>query len=530
MSERVLIRKTMDVICSEDTLRALHGDFLNCTSQYNVLDYLSCDTEVLTRRSRIFGDTVKIRGMLGLVEHLAGQLDYVSKMVKMSGSLNETDRGLFSVKQLEIYFDIIESAAKFYAENKKLFTSDDYIGFFSTLSDIYESDEYRKIRQNTARLIEQIYNIKSVTVGFNLNAALEPYEAGFLAINEDYVKSGKLIDHILRMDLPSDGGLYSIAPIVPSSKQCKKDEYESLCLSLYNSLQKIFKKQVRQWEPEINRYIEDKLGFLLDFAPDLHFILQISKIQKKLTDIGIPMCVPEYFPKSEKRYDACQMYDPNLAINAYEKNETVNVVPNDITFDERGQIYLLTGPNSGGKSVFMRTVGIIQIMAQIGMLVPARKLRISPASAILVELSYQSGSQNDGGRFEVECRMFREIFRQVDEYSLILIDEAFSSTNPNEAVFLCSEILKAMQAIRVKGIMASHFHALVGVVNELNAGSEHKIDFLAAGVDDDEKRTYVISRRYPDGKSYANFIARQYGVSFEDLIAQRGSEVSPRDI
>ena len=75
MIERVLIRKTMDVICSEDTLRALHGDFLNCTSQYNVLDYLSCDTEVLTRRSRIFGDTVKIRGMLGLVEHLAGQLD-----------------------------------------------------------------------------------------------------------------------------------------------------------------------------------------------------------------------------------------------------------------------------------------------------------------------------------------------------------------------------------------------------------------------------------------------------------------------
>ena len=74
--------------------------------------------------------------------------------------------------------------------------------------------------------------------------------------------------------------------------------------------------------------------------------------------------------------------------------------------------------------------------------------------------------------------------------------------------------------------MASHFHALVGAVNELNSGSEHKIDFLAAGVDDDEKRTYVISRRYPDGKSYANFIAKQYGVSFEDLIAQSLREVS----
>lgn len=519
MNEHILISKTGDVTCGAETLRALRGDFLNSSSRYDILDYLSRDIDVLTRRSRIFSDTLRINGMSELIGHLASQLEYISKMVKLSGSQNETDRGLYSVKQLEVYFDVVESASDFYRENEKRFTSDDLIGFFGRLDEIRGSEEYKTLRKNTKKLIESVYNIKSVTVGFNLNAALEPYEAGFLSINEEHVKSGKLIDHILRMDRPSDGGIYSIAPVVPSAKQCRKDEYEALCLSVYSSLQKIFRKQVRQWEPEIDRYIEDKLDFMLELIPDLDFISQMASVQKKLIATGIPMCVPEYRAESEKTFSAEGMCDPNLALNAYDRHEPVNVVPNDITFDERGRIYLLTGPNSGGKSVFMRTVGLIQIMAQIGMLVPARKAVVSPASAILVELSYQNSSSDDGGRFELECRAFREIFRKVDGHSLLIIDEAFSSTNPNEAVMLCSELLKTMQAIGVRGIMASHFHALTEVVKELNESGEHVFDFLVAGVDRDEKRTYKIERRQPDGRSYANFIARRYGVSYEDLMA-----------
>ena len=84
---------------------------------------------------------------------------------------------------------------------------------------------------------------------------------------------------------------------------------------------------------------------------------------------------------------------------------------------------------------------------------------------------------------------------------------------------LCSELLKTMQAIGVRGIMASHFHALTEVVRELNESGEQVLDYLFAGVDRDEKRTYRIERRQPDGRSYANFIARRYGVSYEDLMA-----------
>lgn len=516
MDESILVSKTNDVICTDETLRLLHGDFLNTSSQYSILDYLSCNIDVLERRSKMFSDIIKIDGMFEFIEHIAIQLDYVSKMIKLRGALNETDRGLFSVKQLEIYFDIIDSASNFYEKNKNMFSSDDFAIFLGNLNNEHESSEYRTLKNNTIQLIEEVYSIKSVSVGFNLNAAFEPYEAGLLAINNSYVKSGQLIDHILRMDHPLDGGIYSISPIVPSKKQCKKDEYDALYLSIYNALHKIFKKQVKQWEPEINRYIGDKLDKLLKLIPDLQFLLQISKIQKKLIDIGLPMCTPRYFPKSEKKYEAFQMYDPILAMDCHDKNGG-EIVPNDICFDECGSIYLLTGPNSGGKSVFIRTVGIIQIMAQIGMLVPANSLAISPVSGIMVELPFQASGENDGGRFEIECRMFHEIFKKLDEFSLLLIDEAFSSTSPDEAILLCSEVLKAMQAIGARGIMASHFHALIEVVNEINRESKHGLDFLVAGVDSNEKRTYSIERRKPDGKSYANYIAKQYGLSFEDL-------------
>ena len=93
------------------------------------------------------------------------------------------------------------------------------------------------------------------------------------------------------------------------------DEYEALCLSVYSSLQKIFRKQVRQWEPEIDRCIEDKLDFMLELIPDLDFISQMAAVQKKLIATGIPMCVPEYRAESEKVFTAEGMCDPNLALN-----------------------------------------------------------------------------------------------------------------------------------------------------------------------------------------------------------------------
>ena len=155
MNEHILISKTGDVTCGAEILRALRGDFLNSSSRYDILDYLSRDIDVLTRRSRIFSDTLRINGMSELIGHLASQLGYVSKMVKLSGAQNETDRGLYSVKQLEVYFDVVESASDFYRENEKRFTSDDLIGFFGRLDEIRGSEEYKTLRENTKKLIER---------------------------------------------------------------------------------------------------------------------------------------------------------------------------------------------------------------------------------------------------------------------------------------------------------------------------------------------------------------------------------------
>lgn len=518
MKRHPLIEKTNDVHCSRDTLETLNAMFLFPTTKFNPLDYLSCDVRVLERRSQMFHDTLKITGLYQLLENVVSLLEYIAQIVKLKSVISEADRGLFSLKQMNNYFLVIDSLSDFFERKAAQFTSPDYVELFHTILNIRTSEEYKQLRKNSSQLMEQIYRIKSVTVGFNLNAAFEPYEAGLLAINDNYVESGKVIDRILRLDTIDTRQLLSIAPIVPCKKECKKDEYESLHLSVYSAMGKIFKKQVRQWEPEFNKYMSDNLSFLIDLIPDIHFILNISKIQQKLIDTKMPLCVPSFHVMEEKVFIAQGLYNPTLAIDLFEKSGLAMPVKNSLSFDDNGQIFLLTGPNSGGKSVFLKAVGIAQIMAQIGMLVPAEKMEISPVSAIFVETPKMNGIN---GRLETECQTFQDIFEKINEWSLLLVDEAFSSTAPNEAITLILEVMKAMRHIKTRGIIASHFHSLAdllcGLNDEGNEGTS-KFDFLVAGIEADEQRTYVIERRFPDGKSFAKSIANRYGISYEKLV------------
>jgi len=161
-------------------------------------------------------------------------------------------------------------------------------------------------------------------------------------------------------------------------------------------------------------------------------------------------------------------------------------------------------------------------MAQVGLPVPASKLEISPVSGIFIELpGYRSINQD--GRLVEECKKIQSMFVDVDEYSLILLDELFSSTDPLESVTLSEEVLRAISYIGARGIYSTHFHALaesaVSINSDINCKS--KIDYLVAEVSEKTMEcTYKINRRSPDGKSYAKNIANKYGISCEGLIGK----------
>ncbi len=525
MSEHVLIRKTHDVTHSPAILEALGMDRLFSVRSYDLLDYMSCDTDILARRSLIFRDTLRLPGLHALLRETVKRLSDIREILALGCKVSEADRGLYALRRLELYFDIVDTLAAFHAAHGSRFESAELASLFGDVAALAASEEYARLRRNTAPMVEEVRNVKSITVGFNMDAALTPYEAGLLSVNSTYVESGRMIDRILRLDALREEGsrLYSVVPLTPTRSACTAEEYAALTRAAYSALDKVFKKQVRRIEPEIHAYIKGRLYFLLEMLPDLQFICDLSDIQKRFLEAKLPLCVPEFRPAEERCYTAEGLYNPILAMHKHETDDKSRVVENDVTFDGRGGIFLLTGPNSGGKTVFLKAVGIAQIMAQVGMMVPARRMTVSPVYHLYVEFPRYTTDRKAGGRLEYECAEIQSIFADIDARSLVLLDEAFSSTSPDEAVALALEVLKAMRLLGVRGIYISHYHLLTKYLQELNAAGMdgEPFDFLvaeiASGEGDAAERTYRITRRLPDGNSYAGSIAERYGISADRL-------------
>ncbi len=506
-------------ICDSEVLKGLGADDLLYDSKINICEYFSDDTAVLKRRSIIFGDALHVKGLYELLKKMSSKLSGISDILRSETEIGNKERSIFSAKQLELYFEIIDEAEEYYSglTEKDVFASEEFRSLFERIHTIANSGEYRDLKVGSRKLIEKITRIKSISVGFNFNAKLSPVEMGILSVNDKYIESGKLVDKIMRMDFSSDG-LQAIEPIIAVDKTVRNDEFKLLQDSLLCSVDKIFTRAVKNWPRDFAKYIAEKLSFLLDLLPDLQFILVVTKIHRKLTESGVPLCIPNYHEKEEKIVRAKDLYNPALAIRMSENGNIKNIVPNDIEFDEEGQIYILTGPNNGGKTVFLVSIGMAQILAQLGMLIPAREIDISPVDHIYVHFPKYSANEKTG-RLEDECIRIKQIFETVNEYSLCLFDETFSSTDSEEGCQLAFEILRAIRCYGAHAVFGTHFHHLSRRIDEAKAdGDCEGFDYLNAGIEDGKRRTYKITRGRPEGRSYAAGIAAKYGLSFETLI------------
>jgi DNA mismatch repair ATPase MutS len=254
--------------------------------------------------------------------------------------------------------------------------------------------------------------------------------------------------------------------------------------------------------------------------PEIEFVSRASELLEKLSvHPGCSICTPEVRPAGEKEFCAVGLYNPRVALAIDDE-----IVTNDLTFDDDARIYVLTGPNRGGKSVITVALGAAQAFCQLGLPVPAVSAKISVTDGIFTHFPEGADDTIDKGRLGEECARLREIFDAATPDSLILLDESLSSTGAYEATYIASEILTAFAAMRCRGIFSTHLHELAANIAEINTRSLERggvrLDTLVAGMESGQ-RSFKIYRAKPDGKSYARDIADKYGLSFEELMSGR---------
>ncbi|MBR5539099.1 MAG: hypothetical protein IKU61_04295 [Clostridia bacterium] len=501
---------------TEETAASLGLTDLISLKNSSLVSYFTTDREVIDYRAGIFSDMLEVREISDTFVKVLPVLSDIGELRRMSSSSERTtDAYLLSLSEIELYISTVEILRDGLLPVRDRLKAKALISLCEYVRTIAESEYYSELNRKLSELTNRVRDIKSITIGVNLDSTLSAEKCGVLSINSKPFKSGDTIDKILRMSFASDE--YTLlAPLSPFAKGQNDNQKTAMSIAINTAIGDVFKSSVRSWKKIVQTYVLDNTSFLMEVMPEIEFAVCATRLMERLRDKGLTLSVPHLYDASERRFFAKGLYNPAVALAIEEKS-----VENDFTFDEEGMIYILTGPNRGGKSVITCAVGLAAAFCQLGMLVPAKEFEYSPASGVFTHFPTESGDTVDKGRLGEECARLNDIFSVCDSGAIVLLDESLSSTGAYEASYIAAEILLGFSKVGCRTVFSTHLHSLAARAAELNAEAAAfggtKIDTLVAKISEDGSRSFKILRQKPDGKSYAKDIADKYGLSFEKI-------------
>ena len=485
-------------------------------------EHFTTDPAVIAYRNQTFSDLLNNPSLLDTLHRLVPVLQDITELRRLESDSGEDDTAsyLSSMTEIELYITCVDILHKGMTEVKANLRGTAFKRLCDCVIELAESDYYRELNQKLSELTKRVREIKSVTIGVNLDAQLRPAQAGVLSINAQPFKSGEVLEKILRLSFKDDE-YTCIASLVPFGKKQTDNQKTALSLAFNSAIGEVYKSSLRSWKKIVQTYVLENTDFLLGLMPEIEFVVKGTQLQQQLLNKGCPLCAPTLRPMEENIFRATELYNPAVALKLRDGEE---IVPNDIYFDEtpeNAMIYVLTGPNRGGKSVITCAIGLCQAMLQLGMYLPAKVCEISPADGIFTHFPTGADDTIDKGRLGEECARLGEIFDAVTAHSLVLLDESLSSTGSFEASYIAAEVLAGLAQAGCRCLFSTHLHELAQEIDRINEESAKnggvKIDTLVAGIEEG-KRSFRIIRAKPDGKSYARDIAERYGLTYKNIL------------
>ncbi|MCR5452540.1 MAG: hypothetical protein K6F00_07940 [Lachnospiraceae bacterium] len=497
-----------------DDMIILKTDRFRGFSQLDLKNFFTCDENVISYRLAVIGDIIENEVLYNTFLSAIPKIMNINDMRKVLSADHTVESALSSVRYLEMYIEMVELFGD--AFEKVNVESEGLKELVLLLSDIRQSDDYKNLKVNLGKLERNFGTVKSVTIGVNLDENLRPALAGVISVNETPFHAGNIMDKLLGRTGEDSRAL--MTPLYPLTHGLHGEETRTFNMNMQSALFTIFQKTIKDFEPKTQNYYSENTAIFISLLDDIRFLTAGATFVLRMREQGYKMTKPVAHPMEEKVFALKNVYNPGLAIHS--GGDTL--VSNDVTFDDKGRFYIVTGPNHGGKSIFCYSIGMAQALFQLGLYVPAESAEMSPVSDIYTHFPTSDEDNYGKGRLESECARLGAIMEKLNDNAMLLMDETFSSTSGLEAGYIASEVLTAIGVIGCCGIYVTHIHDLPEHVEEYNSypGNRTKIDNLVALMEDKEsgKRSYRIVREKPDGLSYARDIAERYGLNLEKII------------
>lgn len=226
---------------------------------------------------------------------------------------------------------------------------------------------------------------------------------------------------------------------------------------------------------------------------ELAFYIGCLNLSEQLTQFGEPIAFPDPAPANERQHSFTGLYDVALALTMKKK-----VVGNDVNADGKG-LTIITGANQGGKSVFLRSIGLAQLMMQCGIFVPAESFCANICTGLFTHYKREEDSSMTSGKFDEELGRMSEIVDNVTPDSIVLFNESFAATNEREGSEIARQIVTALLEKQVKVFFVTHLYDLAHSFHERRM--DHAI-FLRADRQEKGRRTYKLIEAPPLKTSY----------------------------
>ena len=395
----------------------------------SLTDFFTLDTDVILYRQSAMRDILNIPELLATLSKVHPILDDIRELRRLdSETVSSADSYLYSITEIELYVSCLDTLREGFSEVRSSVKSEAFSRLCDFVFELTESEYYKDLNQKLSALTDRVHEVKSITIGVNLDREMRPESAAVISVNSERFKSGKLLDKILRLSFKNDA-FTSIAALSPFGKGQSENKQEALNGAFYSAIEEVFRSSVKGWRNIVADYVIENTDFLLKLLPEIEFVSRAAELLARLRSReGCGIVYPEIAPKEEKAFSAKGLYNPRVALAIDD-----DIVSNDFIFDDQARIYVLTGPNRGGKSVITVAVGGAQAMFQLGLPVAAESARMSVVSGIFTHFPEGADDTIDKGRLGEECARLREIFDATDSDSMILLDESLSSTGAYEA-------------------------------------------------------------------------------------------------
>jgi DNA mismatch repair ATPase MutS len=240
---------------------------------------------------------------------------------------------------------------------------------------------------------------------------------------------------------------------------------------------------------------------------ELAFYIGCINLKEQLEQIGNPITFPVPELANIRQHTFQGMYDVSLALTMKQ-----TIVGNNINAEGKN-LAVITGANQGGKSTFLRSIGLSQLMMQAGMFVPAREFSANVCSGVFTHYRRKEDASMKSGKLDEELSRMSVIVDQIKPDSLMLFNESFAATNEREGSEIARQITSALLERNVKVFFVTHMYEFARIFYEKQMSDAI---FLRAERKTGGRRTFKLTVGEPLPTSYGEDV---FKVIFEKEVS-----------